>query len=75
MITLESGVIDKRKIDRCDLSALIILLEAISKMYLVPNNCVKSLLKMLTYYLYAALLRLSRHSPIGAKADRLLPCS
>jgi hypothetical protein len=38
-------------------------LQAILKMHLTLNNCVKSLLKMLTYYTYAALLR------------RLLPCS
>jgi hypothetical protein len=39
------------------------ILQAISKMHLTLNNCVKSLLKMLTYCMYAALLR------------RLLPCS
>jgi hypothetical protein len=32
-------------------------------MHLTLNNCVKSLLKILTYYMYAALFR------------RLLPCS
>jgi hypothetical protein len=37
-------------------------LQAISKMHLALNNCFKSLLKMLTYCRYAALLRLSRHS-------------
>ena len=36
-------------------------------------RCIKSLLKMLTYYVYAALLRLSRDSPaLRATANRLL---
>ena len=67
------------------------IVKAISKMHLTLNNCVtprsgihadfiilrciKSLLKMLTYFTYAALLRLSRHCPLilrRATADRLL---